>query len=197
MESRNKKLNDCLLMYQFNKELPMKTEIHCFWCCHSFTNRPCVLPYKYIKNTFHIYGCFCSPECAAAYNFSENCLQNDMYERYSLLNLLYSRLYDENVQINLAPPRNLLRIFGGELNIHEYRSLNQNYRKQYVLKLPPMISFVPEISTVNTNRDRNKKKFIPLDVSKVNKARENLRLKRKQPMKNRNTLESCMNLKYL
>ena len=181
-------------MYQFNKQLPLKTDVYCYWCCHPFDNRPCPLPYKYIDNVFHVYGCFCSPECATAYNFSQNTLQNDIWERYSLINLLYGKLYNNVDKIKLAAPRNILRIFGGELNIHEFRKLNKNYKKKFILKLPPMISFIPEVEYV---ANQTKKEFIPLDKQKVNKAHKNLKLKRKQPIKNRNTLEQCMNLKYI
>ena len=57
-----------------------------------------------------------------------------------------------------------------------------------------MISFIPEVEYV---ANQTKKEFIPLDKQKVNKAHKNLKLKRKQPIKNRNTLEQCMNLKYI
>ena len=67
-------------------------------------------------------------ECATAYNFSQNTLQNDIWERYSLINLLYGKLYNNVDKIKLAAPRNILRIFGGELNIHEFRKLNKNYK---------------------------------------------------------------------
>ena len=55
------------------------------------------------------------------------------------------------------------------------------------------------ILTVSDTRNNktDKSVFIPLDMKKVSKAQENLRLKRKVPNKNKNTLENCMQLKYL
>ena len=35
-----------------------------------------------------MFGNFCSPECAAGYNFSEF-KNNEVWEQYSLLNMLY------------------------------------------------------------------------------------------------------------
>ena len=66
-------------------------------------------------------------------------------------------------------------------------------------KIAPMISIIPKIQDSyhkKTNKN-DKSVFIPLDMKKVTKAQENLRLKRKVPSKNKNTLESCMQLKYL
>jgi len=84
------------ILYEFidcNKEKtwPEKTNINCWWCCHNFDNTPCSLPYKYKKEKFHVKGVFCCFNCAASYNFSLN--DEDVYERYSLLNLMYKKLY--------------------------------------------------------------------------------------------------------
>ena len=46
--------------------------IHCYWCCHSFKSTVFTLPLKIVKNTYYVYGSFCSPECACAYNFDSN-----------------------------------------------------------------------------------------------------------------------------
>ena len=83
---------------------------------------------KYISNTFYLYGCFCSPECAAAYNFNQYS-SDEVWEYTRLLNLLYKDLYKE--KIKLAPPRNSLDIFGGHMNIQEFRSYNNNYKKKF------------------------------------------------------------------
>ena len=38
----------------------------CFWCTYEFDNPPIYIPKHYIKESYHVYGCFCSPECATA-----------------------------------------------------------------------------------------------------------------------------------
>ena len=44
---------------------------------------------------------------------------------------------------------------------------------------------------------KDKKNFIPLDNNKIDDASNNLKIKRSKPLnKYKNTLESCMNLKY-
>lgn len=192
------------VMWQFEecnkkKMFPKKTNIHCYWCCNSFDSVPCFLPYSYSKGTFKVFGCFCSPECAAAYNFKDNNDMDNVWERYSLLNLMYKKIYNREVDIKLAAPRMMLRQFGGNMSVEEFRKLNNNYNKDYHVALPPMISIIPKIQESyhkKTNKT-DKSVFIPLDMKKVSKAQENLRLKRKVPSKNRNTLENCMKLKYV
>ena len=175
-------------------EWPKKTSIYCYWCCQPFSCPPCGLPKKYISNTFYLYGCFCSPECAAAYNFNQYS-SDEVWEYYSLLNLLYKDLYKE--KIKLAPPRNSLDIFGGHMNIQEFRSYNNNYKKKIQEVMPPIYALIPQLEEKYIEKTK-KKTFVPIDMEKVKRAKENLRLKRSKPVsKYKNTLESCMNLKYL
>ena len=122
-------------------EWPKKTSIYCYWCCQPFSCPPCGLPKKYINNTFYLYGCFCSPECAAAYNFNQY-TSDEVWEYYSLLNLLYKDLYD--TKIKLAPPRNSLDVFGGHMNIQEFRKYNNNYNKTIKTVLQPIYAIIPQ-----------------------------------------------------
>ena len=65
-----------------------------------------------------------------------------MWEYYSLLNLLYKDLYD--TKIKLAPPRNSLDIFGGHMNIQEFRKYNNNYNKTIKTVMPPIYALIPQ-----------------------------------------------------
>ena len=51
--------------------LDRKTDICCWWCCHK-CDVPLSLPEKLYDDTFHVFGCFCSFNCAAAYNVNLN-----------------------------------------------------------------------------------------------------------------------------
>ena len=65
--TNHKKINSIMVYYnEYNKrkEWPKKSSINCFWCCHTFTCPPCVLPTKLKGDVFHVYGNFCSKECA-------------------------------------------------------------------------------------------------------------------------------------
>ena len=192
-------------MYHFDEankrnELPSSTSIYCWWCCHPFNNQPCVLPLKYEKEVYHVMGCFCSPECAAAYNFDTDIDMENNWERYSLLNDLYKRVYkNEEYEIKLAPPRIALSVFGGSMSIDEFRQLNSDYNINYKIIMPPVTSIIPQIEESNLENNSNQKEsFIPIDKERIKKANEELRLKRNKPItESTNTLENCMRLKYI
>ena len=119
-------------------EWPESTPIYCFWCCFPFEGRPCALPTQLDGNTFKVYGCFCSPECTAAYNFNDCQDVEKKWDRFSLLNMLYKK--HDSTFIKLAPRRQSLNIFGGPLNIKQFRAVNGDYEKTYQLNFPPMTS---------------------------------------------------------
>lgn len=189
------------LMKDFKKnnkdnQWPSKTNIYCFWCVCPFNNTPCSIPQKYIENTFYVYGCFCSPECAAAYIF-DNKSSDTVWEQYTLLNLLYKDIYGSN-RIKIALPRNSLQIFGGYLTIDEFRAFHNDKYKEATMIMPPLYSVIPQIEESYIEKRAKRKKFVPIDMEKVKRAKENLRLKRSKPIqKYKNTLENCMNLTYV
>lgn len=201
--SYNKKID--FLMKQFvdcNKRgiWPNQTPIYCFWCCHPFENQPCALPYKYLNGKFSVYGTFCCPECAASYNFNQHIDSNKKWERYSLLNQLYRKILgNQDLSIKMASPRETLEIFGGPLSIVQFRSLNENYNKKLIINYPPLISIIPQVEEVTFENEKTFRDnvFIPLDEERLADADKNLKLKRNKPLsKNKNTLESCMNLEF-
>jgi hypothetical protein len=73
----------------------------CFWCTYEFDNPPVYIPKYYIKDLYHVYGCFCSPECATAYLMEECIDSSSKFERYHLINHIYSKIYDYKKILNL------------------------------------------------------------------------------------------------
>ena len=190
-----------LPFYEANKNTKWlnSTNICCFWCTESFDNVPIGLPIKVENNIFYVDGCFCSLECAAAYNFNET-ESSIMWERHSLLNLLYTKIFnDSKIGIKAAPPRRALKKFGGILTIKQFRKFNNNYYKQYKLVIPPMISSLPSLEKIDLSNDvKRKYNYIPIDNERIKNLNNNLVLKRDKPINNyKNTLENCMNLKYV
>jgi hypothetical protein len=191
------------IMYEFinsnsDKTWPDSTNTYCWWCCHPFNGPPCALPELYRKEKFYVSGCFCSFNCTAAYNFSKN--DDNMWERYSLLNLMYKKLYNQKfIKINLAPPREILKIFGGYMTIDEFRENSLKNEKIFTVIRPPLISIIPKIEENISNANKNAKNNI-LNVNEniLNKTQNNLKLKRNKPITNPNsTLSSFMDLKII
>lgn len=175
--------------YNKKQKWPESVNIDCLWCCHSFTNFPFGIPIKKCDDTYYMFGNFCSAECGSAYNFDNNntC---EAYERYSLINYLYSN----KSKIKIAGPRLSLKKFGGQLSVEEFRKNNTIYNKNYKLLLPPMISLIPLIEEVNIIDNK-----ICFDNNNVLDIDNNeLKLKRSKPLPDSyNTLENCMNLKLV
>ena len=191
------------ILYEFincnnEKKWPEKTNISCWWCCHCFDNTPCSLPYKYKKEKFHVKGIFCSFNCTASYNFSLN--DENVYERYSLLNLMYKKLYYRKfIKINLAPPRESLKMFGGYLSIEEFRENCLNNDKIFSLIDPPLISIIPKIEeSMNHNKDFEGGLKFNVNENILQKTHDSLKLKRKKPINNpNNSLQTFMDLKIV
>ena len=157
--------------------------VACFWCCHSFNWTPCVLPVSYdaYKNVYTCEGNYCSPECALAYLYKEGATESIKWNRHSLLRHMYSNLYSTK-DLSPAPPRTLLRIFGGPLDIEQYRAYTMSANELIGSDLPPIRLIFPTMNIQGPIRDI--KKFVSLSADVVEKASEQLRLKRSKPVNN-------------
>lgn len=118
----------------------------CFFCTCEFDNTPIYIPKYQLNNVFHVYGCFCSPECACAYLMNErNIDSNARSERYYLLNFIYSKIYNYEKNIKPAPcPFYTLDKYYGSLSIQEYRKLLKTERLLLVVD-KPLIRSMPEL----------------------------------------------------
>jgi hypothetical protein len=178
-----------------NNEWPTNTSISCYWCVHRFDNAPFGIPINYKYDTFEVFGCFCSLECAAAYNFHENNSQDEMWERYQLLNMMSRKMQLGNV-IKPAPPRLALKVFGGNMDIGTFRNTGKG-TKLMNINFPPMTSITQQLEEINDYEINNDFKYIPVDDERISKYKEKVFFKRNKPLIDKNkSLESSMNLKY-
>jgi hypothetical protein len=121
----------------------------CFWDTCEFDNPPIYIPKYYINGTYHVYGCFCSPECGVAYLMNETIDSSTKFERYHLFNHIYAKIYDYKKNIKPAPnPYYMLEKFYGNLKIHEYRSLLRNERL-FLIVDKPLTRILPELHEDN------------------------------------------------
>jgi hypothetical protein len=178
------------------KTVPQTSDVACFWCCHTFTNRPVVLPIRDTGEHLQVMGNFCSPECACAYLFD---MRQDSHTRWEQLALLY-RVYGEacNGKIHPSPARNVLKHFGGNLSITEYRNLIRSHKVRIDIHLPPMVSILATMDTKPIDfYDASLTKGVTETIKeRLQKAEEVLRLRRTKPLKAwESTLDACINLK--
>jgi hypothetical protein len=181
------------------KMWPQKTNIYCFNCCHPFDHTPCALPFKYQNGIFHVYGNFCYPECAAAFNFTDILSVENSNENYNLLNMMYKLAYnDPFYRVKIPGHRTCLKIFGGHQDIIEYRASFNNEYITHNIVMPPVMSILP-IQEENNIIYYKKNVQASINNSKgydgANKREREITLKRSKPLINKqNTLDSCMNI---
>ena len=121
----------------------------CFWCTYEFDNPPVYIPKHYIKDTYHVYGCFCSPECGTAFLMVENIDISAKFERYHHINHIYSKIYDYKKNVKPAPnPYYMLDKYYGNLSIQEYRALLKNERL-FLIVDKPLTRILPELHEDN------------------------------------------------
>jgi hypothetical protein len=170
-------------------EWPDQTNIHCWWCCHQFDGPPCCLPEYIRRDKFYVSGCFCSFNCAASYNFSKN--DNSVWERYTLLNLMYKKLYNTNfVKISMAPPREVLKMFGGYLSIDEFRDHCIKQDRVFQVVKPPLISIIPKIE-----ENLNPKNRCAVNENILQSTQTKLKLTRSKPLiGEKSTIQTFMNI---
>jgi len=129
----------------------------CFWDTCEFDNPPIYIPKHYINGTYHVYGCFCSPECGVAYLMNEIIDSSTKFERYHLFNHIYSKIYDYKKNIKPAPdPYYMLEKYYGNLSIQEYRSLLRNERL-FLIVDKPLTRILPELHEDNDDFILNNK----------------------------------------
>ena len=149
----------------------------CWNCIHSITQH-IGIPLQYDNNVFHCYGDFCSFGCCSRY-IIDNYHNNDLWTKFTLLNILYNQYYNTlNKKIHISPDRLLLDIFGGPLSIDEYRKENIN---AYDICIPPIIP-VQHIHHKYDGRVKND----PISE---------LRLYRKTEQNHKNNIFNSMNIK--
>ena len=175
-------------------EWPQTTSIHCYWCCHRFDNTPVGIPVKLVDQKFFVVGCYCSLDCAMAYNIHSRESNIEIWERHNLINLLAKKLGVENVKP--SPTRLALSMFGGHLSIEEFRSFSQS-NKLINVNFPPMMTLTQQIEEINESDVNNDYRYIPVDTDRINRYKEKIHLKRSKPVNlSENTLDMAMNLKF-
>ena len=141
------------------------TGIKCWWDTNSFTNLPCFLPELFHNDTYHVRGCFCSFNCALAYNLYY-IKDSKVHHRKSLVYKLYRELYglsaDDIVDIREAPPKEILDDFGGEMTIKTFRKTFLLFDKEYIQYIPPIkpLNMLIEERNVNNVNDYNDSEYV-------------------------------------
>lgn len=189
IERKAIKLNTDFIDMRTGKQVFLdKTDIACWWCTYIFDTMPCVLPEKFTDNTYYVFGCFCSYNCAMAYNLDMD--DYKVWDRIALIKTLYNSLYEKDIDIiPPAPPRECLQKFGGYMTMEDFRKCSLKNDKEYRLIMPPMKSIVPSIEENCKNNNFINK------IKGTSNSLDNLVLRRTKPLPNsKNMLFETMGL---
>jgi hypothetical protein len=181
IKAKNQQISEKLSILReiFHHNQAHQRRSNCFWCTQPFDSQPIYIPKHKVDHIFEVYGCFCTPQCAAAHLMSERVSNSTMWERYALLNSLYCGIFGYEKDIQPAPcPHYLLDCYHGNLTIEEYRHmLLQNESVMIVDK--PMARLMPELYDTNTDIPGNARIRV---AAKTTQATD-YALKRKTPRK--------------
>jgi hypothetical protein len=159
---------------------------NCFWCTYPFDNPPIYIPKQERNDMVEVYGCFCSPECAVAHLKKEPLDTSTLWERYSLLNNIYSDIYKYENNIKPAPdPHYILDKYYGTLTIQEYRKLLNNQQLLLVVN-KPLTKILPELYEENNDSPSIYSNLL----TQKNTGKQQLRLHRKLPKNTKKSLLS-------
>jgi hypothetical protein len=191
-----------------------KVDICCWWCCHKFETVPLGTPIYYDSSSdkFRTRGVFCSFSCMIAHDQLEykyknkyliKCLYTkltggrEITDKTNFINSLKKNaptIYKDDyidtitsfIDSNLepAPPRYALKMFGGNLDITQFRNATKERRVYRMVKYPMYISrdYIEEVDIGNL-KEANKKLFskqehLPknlLDSSKVQDLKKKMK----------------------
>ena len=103
---------------------------------------------------------------------------------------MYARMYTHR-DLSMAPPRSILRLFGGPLDIAQFRGYTTSVNNHIACDLPPIRLVFPTMNIQGPIRDI--KKYVSLSYDTVERASQQLRLKRSKPVNsNIQTLDMCL-----
>jgi hypothetical protein len=184
-----------------NMRVPEKTDIACFWCTHEFDNKPCFLPTKEEGGVYHIYGNFCTPQCALSYLLEEHLDSHVRWERMALLHRMYRPQGKPGCRLYPSPPRDSLKKFGGVYTYEQFRRVVSDNKVRVDIQIPPMVSILGTLDTkpidfYDSSLQNTFTGGFSMDRFKAwSEQGGALRLKRSKPLKDKeSTLDSCFQI---
>lgn len=132
-----------------------KTNIACWWCSYNFDTLPCFIPDRYVNDKFYVFGCFCTYNCAMAYNL--NMSDYKVALRNSLIKELFNRIFGKTCEIYPAPQKELLQKFGGPMKIEDFRNNKNLCKKEYKVCIPPIVPLLHSVEEIYRDPAENPK----------------------------------------
>ena len=171
-----KKLSNLKYQLRYNS-LPDKRS-SCFWCTCTFDNPTIYIPSKIRNKVYDVYGCFCSPQCAVAFLRNEPLDHSVLWERYSMINDLYGKIFGKNIKPAPCPYYTLNKYYGN-LTIQEYRKLLNNDKLLMIVD-KPMSKILPELYEDNNELPDVNNNLLSKGIANTNYRLKSNNLKREK-----------------
>ena len=154
----------------------------CWNCCHCIDNDILSQPIKYENNVFTTVGNFCSYSCISRYILDSNESSENIFNKLSILNLYYNiNNNTKSKSVKPAPSKLVLKMFGGYMDIDDYRNQNEEYL--VTTNIEPIVKCI-DISVKELHIKKNNSK----------ENMEEFKLYRKNKKVNTNDIYASMNL---
>lgn len=156
----NKKIINLKLFDINNDGKPIivdKTNIACWWCSYNFDTLPCFLADRYVNEKYYVFGCFCSYSCAMKYN--SNLGDYRVATRQAIMKDLCNTIFGSTEMIIEAPEKELLEKFGGPMTIEEFRNHSLLCKKEFKIKIPPLMPLVSTVEEKFRDSSMNQKYY--------------------------------------
>lgn len=181
---------------------PEKTFIKCWNCTRNFKNPPIGIPVKYLDGVFYLKGCFCSFKCANSWLFHYE-KRDVKWENETMLNLLYEKMGNFG-PIGYAPPKEIMKCFGGIVSDTEYERILQckilvNVRDIMLVSISPNFDpfFLTDDDIISNNIDSGVEISGHVGdvgeddtIMKIKSDKRSKRVFRKKPLRNNSKLDN-------
>lgn len=131
-------------------DAPLDEARLCWHCCHPFESEPLQFPFRYDqrRDAFRVGGAFCSWECLKAYG------RDSVRRAYPPpIDFYHKRVTGTYERVRPAPPRCVLKSFGGHMSIREFR---ENLTPlEYKVTLDNLVQVIPYMAEIDALYSRN------------------------------------------
>ena len=166
----------------------MSDSTWCWWCSHPHENKTLQMPYRYDERRRKFYTCgqFCSWSCMKSYAISKYGITRGSIICGNII-MMRKNMYNKIGHIKFAPRRERLKVFGGDLDIEDFRS-----DTLIDVEIPKEVETTPHTDRLIAPVI-NHKKLLEIQGSKG--GNETLKLKREKPLqRHQSSLQTALGI---
>ena len=152
-------------------EWPSRTDLLCWHCAQPFGTPPIPKPIGFDERLqrWKVQGSYCTWACALA-----GCTS---IREGGHLSQLHQQVCGSKRRIQPAPPKYMLKAFGGTMDVEEFRACEEEYQV-----VPSRLVTVDKLNVHTSTIQRTKPAEGKVDFSSVNASNDVLKLKRDKPL---------------